>query len=223
MIPERFHSADEQRAREAFILRFIVEYGKDSKARRDEIKRTIDELSLPFDIRDDLKAWLAGEGVVPGGGAVEGVHQVPIWIGRATLGAYPEGTPPEKRFSIVHDRAVIVGQDSSNEPRTIHRIEIEAANLSAAKRGAAAAVVELWGRLGWPKNPQPYANAERDAEWLFDYWCKGISYDEMGLEHKLGTETVRAAIRRARRHLGFKGRRPSAGRRREARIAPSNW
>ena len=211
-MPESFHAAEEQRAREAFIVRFIAEYGKDNKARHDEIERTIDELSLPFDIRDDLKAWLVGEDVVPGGGPVEGVHRVPIWIGRATPGAYPEETPTEKRFSIVHDRAVIVGQDSSNEPKTIHRIEVEAANLSAAKRGAAAAVVELWERLGWPKNPQPYASAERDAEWLFDYWCKGMSYDELTHTHKLkDMNTVRAAIRRSRHLLGFRGRRPSFG------------
>ena len=211
-MPERFHAAEEQRAREAFIVRFIAEYGKDNKARHDEIERTIDELRLPFDVCDDLKAWLAGEGVVTGGGAVEGVHQVPIWFGRATVGAYPEGTPAEKRFNIVHDRTVIVGQDSSNEPKTIHRIEVEAANLSAAKRGAAAAVVDLWERLGWPKNPQPYANAERDADWLFDYWCKGMSYDELTHTHKLkDMSTVRAAIRRSRHLLGFKGRRPSFG------------
>lgn len=195
-------AANGQRARQAFIRKFIAEFGQGMDERQEEIKQTIERLRLPFAIRKDLELWLSRFSGIPGAAAVEGIHQVPIWVGPASLNTYPDGTPTENRYTIIYDRGSLADGG---------KIEVEAATLSAAKKGASAAVVDLWKQLEWPTNPQPYKNAERDAEYLFDWWCKRIPYNRIGEADPHRPDSPRAienAVRHVRELLGFQDNRP---------------
>lgn len=185
------------------MRRFIAEFGQSKRRREGEIRRVIEQLHLPFAVRHDLHSWLAGDlPGEPGGDAAEVVHFVPIWIGPTSLDVYPKGTPTEERYKLRPER----GRWSKREGMVV-----EAASLSAAKRGAAEATLKLWDQLGWPKNLQPYSNAERDASYLFDWWCMWIPYSRIGQgdeERPDSPTAVKNAVRRARELLDFVGERP---------------
>lgn len=192
MARPRFTPFDEWRARSAFVAEFTRCFSKEREADPDTITSELERLRLPYDIRQDIKQWLVEPRIFPG--VAEPIPQIAIHVGLSSLENYPRAQSTRRGYTVVDD--------------PISGIEVEAANLSAAKRGAAQAVALVWERMGWPKNPQPYPEAERDARMLFDWWCKGTPYDRIAIADHLTPEAVKAAVGRARKLLEFAGARP---------------
>jgi len=203
MTRQPFTPLDEWRARSAFIAEFTRSFSKERESDPEAVKKAVEQLRLPYEIRQAIEAWLEEPRIFPG--VAEPIPQAAIRVGFSSLENYPRARSTRGRYTVVDD--------------PISGIEVEAANLSAAKRGAAQAVALVWERMGWPKNPQPYSEAERDVRMLFDWWCKRTPYDRIVAAdaQQLTPEAVKAAVRRVRRLLGFRGERPRVTGLREAR------
>lgn len=226
MSGRQFAPLYEWRARWAFTHALSRKFHDERESNPERVRERLDVLRLPARIRSDIDVWLNG-GPLRSRPVEEG-DDITIRVRLNSYAASPDGRhmpsqqavperPTRQQYRISDNLRSTAGEVEVAPGRFgwaehwehTNEVEIEAANLSAAKTAVVEAVEFLWKERDWSLGDHPYPNAERDAMMLFAQWIEGKTVDKIAGQYGFDdVGRVKAGIRKAKKLLGCKGRPP---------------